>query len=138
MSLEFLFYKRKVAGVLVKQIALTSVSRRVCTKRTEATFIRNFHLDSSGNAVKKDPAHNTRSTKNVVVNSLYLKLARRQTICSIQREFDIEREKQVIAYTKGPRLQFEIERGSRQRVFEIERVNCICRYACMYVYFSFN
>ena len=59
------------------------------------------------------------------VDSLYLELARDQRICSRQREFEIEREKQVTAYTKGLRLQFEIERGSRQRVFEIERVNCI-------------
>ena len=59
------------------------------------------------------------------VDSLYLELARDQKICSRQREFEIERETQVNAYTKGLRLQFEIEKSSRQRVFEIERVNCI-------------
>ena len=58
------------------------------------------------------------------VDSLYLELARDQRTCSRQREFEIEREKQVTAYTKRPRLQFEIERSSRQRVFEIERVDC--------------
>ena len=58
-------------------------------------------------------------------DSLYLELARDQKICSRQREFVIERGKYVTAYTKGLRLQFEIERSSRQRVFDIERVNCI-------------
>ena len=64
--------------------------------------------------------------KNIdTVDSLYLELARDQRICSRQREFEIEKEKQVAAYTKGPRLQFEIERGSWQRVFKIERVDCM-------------
>ena len=61
----------------------------------------------------------------ITVDSLYLEPARDQKICSRQREFEIEREKQVTAYTKGLGLQFEIERGSRQRLFEIARVNCI-------------
>ena len=62
-----------------------------------------------------------------LIDSLYLKLARDQPIFR-DREFEIERKKQVTAYTNGLRLQFEIERGSRQRVFEIERVNCITIY----------
>ena len=38
------------------------------------------------------------------------------TVDSIYFELEIEREKQVTAYTKGPRLEFEIESCSRQRV----------------------
>ena len=59
------------------------------------------------------------------IDSLYLELARDQRICWRLREFEIEREKQVTVYTKGPRLKFKIQRSSRQRVFEVEKVNCI-------------
>ena len=52
----------------------------------------------------------------ITVDSLYLEHARDQRICSKQREFDLEKEKQVTAYTKGLRLRekFEIE-GVRDR-----------------------
>ena len=78
---------------------------------------------------------NLRRNQNLnTVDSLYLELARDQKICSRQREFEIEREKQVTSYTKGSIHQFDIERGSRQRVFEIERVNCIQDFMVIQIY----